>query len=156
MKTVEKEPQFQEMPEFGMGLNLLEFDINSAFQEAIHGVANDDELALDEKVKRMEVIVAEGSSEVYREFIDFRQMAAEMEMMCNHDHFLNESVQNSDTLNSFLDTYNNDRPDHGNDSHRKDDDDEYEIDPKTGKKVKKKKRRKGWFNLSLLKLSNRR
>jgi len=154
VNTLEQAPRFEEIPDFGMeafGMS-EDFDINAAFQEAIKGVANDIELALDEKVRRMEVILSEGKSEVYREFVDFRQMAAQMEMMCNHDHSLNQSMQGNNTLSSFMDTHKADGGhDHGNSFSRErnnKDNDEYQVDPKTGKKTKKKKRR-GWFGVYL-------
>ena len=153
MNTLEQAPRFEEMPDFGMELDMGEFDINAAFQEAIQGVASDTELALEEKVRRMEVIVTEATSELYREFVDFRQMAAQMEMMCNHDHAFNQSIQGSGMLSGFMDSFKADEGHnhgdnlHGKHSHKKDDD-EYEIDPKTGKKTKKKKRR-GWFGVYL-------
>jgi hypothetical protein len=153
VNTLEQAPRFEEMPDFGMGsFDISEgFDINAAFQEAIQGVASDTELALEEKVRRMEVIVSEGASEVYRGFVDFRQMAAEMEMLCSHDHALNQSIQDSDTLSGFIDSYKaDDGHNHGNSLHdkhsHKKDDDKYGIDPKTGKKIKKKKR-SGWFSM---------
>jgi hypothetical protein len=123
-----------------------DFDINAAFQEAIHGVATDTEIALEEKVRRMEVIVSEGTSEVYRDFVDFRSMGAQVEMFCNHDHAFNQATQGSETLSSFMDGHKEDGHNHGNDTHdkhghKKGDDDE--IDPKTGKK--KKKRYSGWL-----------
>lgn len=138
MNTPEQAPQF----DFDMG----DFDINAAFQEAITGVASDTELALDEKVRRMEVIVSEGTSEVYRDFVDLRSMAAQMEMMCTHNHALDQSVQGSEILSGFIDSHKpDDKHDHGNNASSKntqedtDDDDDDEIDPKTGKKVKKKR-----------------
>lgn len=153
MNALEQAPRFEEMPDFGMeafGMS-EDFDINAAFQEAIAGVASDTELALEEKVRRMEVIVSEGTSEVYRDFVDFRSMAAQMEMMCNHDHALNQSMQGNDTLSGFMDSHKaDDGHNHGDSLHgkhnHKKDDDEYEIDPKTGKKTKKKKR-SGWFSM---------
>ncbi len=150
MNTLEQAPRFEEMPDFGLeafGMS-EDFDINAAFQEAIQGVASDTELALEEKVRRMEVIVSEGTSEVYRDFVDFRQMAAQMEMMCSHDHAFNQSMQGNDTLSGFMDSHKaDDGHGHGSDkTHNHKDDDEYEIDPKTGKK-KKKKLYKGWLFL---------
>lgn len=145
MNTLEQAPDFG-MEAFGMS---EDFDINAAFQEAMYGVATDTELALEEKVRRMEVIVSEGTSEVYRDFVDFRSMAAQMEMMCNHDHALNQSMQGSDTLSGFMDSHKeDDGHNHGSnlhDKHSKKDDDEYEIDPKTGKKRKKR----SWFGMLL-------
>lgn len=148
MNTLEQAPRFEKTPDFGMELDMGEFDINAAFQEAITGVASDAELALEEKVRRMEVIVSEGTSEVYRNFVDFRQMAAQMQMMCTHDHALNKSMTGSDVLSSFMDSNLDDGHGHGDSlhskhNHNKDDDDD-EIDPKTGKK-KKKKSYKGWL-----------
>lgn len=143
MNSLEQNPELNEMPQFGIDLNAAEFDINSAFQNALTGVASDEELALDEKVRRMEVIVNEGNSEVYRDFVDFRQLAAQMEMMCAHDHGLNDSIKNNETLLSFMDDHNaNDGHNHGSSHHKNSDD---EIDPKTGKKKKKKQR--GWFGV---------
>lgn len=154
MNTLEQTPQFEKMPDFGMELDVGEFDINAAFQDTIQGVASDTELALEEKVRRMEVIVNEGTSEVYRDFVDFRAMAVQMEMMCNHDHALNQSMRGSDTLSGFMDSHrSDDGHNHGESLHGKHnhkDDDEYEIDPKTGKKTKKKKKH-GWFSLLLSK-----
>ena len=78
-------------------------DINAAFQEAMFGVASDEELELNEKVRRMEVIVSESNSELYRDFVDFRSLAAQIEFFCNHDHELNEASQSNENLKSFLD-----------------------------------------------------
>jgi hypothetical protein len=142
MNTSEQASCFNEVPDFGMELGMDDFDINAAFQAAIQGIASDTELALEEKVRRMEVIVSEGTSEVYRDFVDLRQMAAQMEMMCNHDHAFDQSLQDSDTLSSFMGSHKSD------DGHNSGDksDDEYEISPKTGKK-KKKKQYRGWLFL---------
>jgi len=147
MSSFERVPAFEETPDFGMELSIDGFDINAAFQEAVHGVASDTELALEEKVRRMEAIVSEGTSEVYRDFVDFRHMASQMEMMCSDDHSLSESILESNTLTSFMDNHREDDGHghdsglHGKHSHK---DDEYEIDPKTGKK-KKKKKYAGWL-----------
>ncbi len=152
MNTLEQAPRFEEMPDFGMEAFGMSdnFDINAAFQEAILGVTSDAELALEEKVRRMEVIVSEGTSQVYRDFVDFRLMAAQMEMMCNHDHAFNQSMQASETLSGFMDSHKaDDGHNHGDSLHgkhnQKKGDDEYEIDPKTGKKIIKKRR--GWFGV---------
>ena len=147
MNTLEQAPRFEEMPDLDMeafGMT-QDFDINAAFQEAIQGLASDTELDLEEKVRRMEVIVSEGTSEVYRDFVDFRQMAAQMEMMCNHDHAFNQSMQGNDTLSAFMDSHkDDDGHNHGDSSeykykHKKGNN-EYAVDPKTGKKTKKKKK----------------
>lgn len=152
MNTLEQAPRFEEIPDFDIvafGIN-ENFDINAAFQEAIQGVASNTELALEEKVRRMEVIVSEGTSEAYRDFVDFRQMAAQMEMMCSHDHAFNQASQGSETLHGFMDSHKeDDGHNHGDNldnkhNHKKDDD--YEIDPKTGKKTKKKKNN-SWFSI---------
>lgn len=150
MNTLEQAPRYEDMPDFGMQFGMEDFDINAAFTEAINGVISDKELALDEKVRRMEVIVSEGMSEVYRNFVDFRQMAAQIQMMCNHDHTFNQSIKGSDTLSGLLDNHKKDdghnhkdsKLDDHNHSDKEEDDDE--IDPVTGKK-KKKKKYKGWL-----------
>lgn len=147
---LEREQNFEQSPmpatEFDFELDLEGFDINAAFQDAVHGVATDEELELDEKVRRMEVIVSEATSETFRSFVDFRQKAAQIEMYCNNDHALNESLQNSEIVSGFMDSHkNHDDHDHNNLSSGKNkNEDDEEIDPKTGKKKKKKKR--GWFN----------
>lgn len=122
----------------------FEFDVNAAFLEAIEGVATSEVLELDEKVARMEHLINEGSSELFRDFVDFRMMASQIEAFCSHDHALNQSLQSSGLLSNF-------RSNHGpEDSHnhlehsldtRKDNDSE--TGPKTDKK--KKKKRKSWF-----------
>ena len=152
MNTLEQTPRFEEMPDFGMEAFGIsdDFDINAAFQEAIAGVASDTELAMEEKVRRMEVIVSEGASEVYRDFVDFREMVAQMEMMCSHDHAYNLSSQASETLSDFMDSHKaDDGHSHGDNldnKHNLKEDDDSEIDPKTGKKTKKKKRG-SWFSI---------
>lgn len=147
LKPLDQEPDFG-MPEIDFGSLEADFDINAAFQEAMSDVASNEEIALEEKVRRMEVIVSEGTSEVYKDFVDFRSMAAQMEMFCNHDHALNQATQGSKTLSSFMDGHKEDGHGHDGTTHdkhdHKKDDDEYEIDPKTGKKKKKKR---NWFGL---------
>ncbi len=153
MSTLEQAPRFEEMSDFGMEAFGMSdnFDINAAFQEAIQGVASDTELALEEKVRRMEVIVSEGTSEMYRSFVDFRQMAAIMRHICTAEEMLGQSIQGNETLSGFMDSHKaDDGHNHGDSSHgkhnHKEDDDEYETDPKTGKKTKKNKR-SGWLSI---------
>ena len=128
-------------PDFGMdNFNLGSgFDINAAFQEAVHGVAIDTELLMEEKVRRMALIVSESSSETYRNFVDFRAIAAQMEMYCNHDHAFGEAAKSNETLSGFASGMANE-DDH--DHHHGEDDDE--DDPK---KAKKKKKSRGWFGV---------
>lgn len=123
----------------------LDFDINAAFQEAIEGAATDEELKLEEKVAHMEQIINEGSGELYRDFIDFRMMAAQIEAFCNHDHALSQSLQNSEVLSGFMSSHSRGEG-HGHSQHPHDrhkSEDNSETDSKTGKK--KKKKRKSWF-----------
>lgn len=120
-------------PSFEMG----GFDVNLAFQEAAYGVVSDAELALEEKIRRMENIVREGSSAAYREFVDFRSLAAQIELLCTHQHELQQALHASEVLSTFMDNHT-DEHDHAYDS-------DYEVDPKTGKRTKKKKRY-GWFS----------
>lgn len=147
MKTIEQEPHFEQTPELAaqpfMGLD--GFDFNAAFQEAMFGVASDAELELEEKVRRMEVIVSEGTSDVYREFVDFRQMAAQMEMMCNHNHALGQSVKANEALSDFMKVHlAHDGVEHSHDDTaqakhtHEDEDDEYVIDPVTGRRRRKR------------------
>lgn len=146
INTIELMPHPEE-PDFGMQLETgADFDLNAAFLEAMHGVASDAELALDEKVRRMEVIVSEGTSEVYRDFVNLGQLAAQMRMMCTHNHDLHQSLQTNESLSTFMDN----NWEHDSDIAHKitgaASEDEFEIDPKTGKKTKKKKKR-GWFGV---------
>ena len=137
MNTFELEkrpkPPVEENAMFGME---LDFDLNAAFQGAILGVASDAELALDEKVKRMEVIVNEGKSEIYRDFIDFRQMASQLQMMCSHDHALSQMITGNDSLASFLSHQD------GEDGHSHQD---HENDKKNKKKKNKSTKKRSWF-----------
>ncbi|HSW85481.1 MAG TPA: hypothetical protein VLF79_02615 [Candidatus Saccharimonadales bacterium] len=139
MNSLEQAPDFDTIT-YGME---NEFDIDAAFRDAMHGVASDTELALDEKVQRMEFIVSEGTSELYREFVDLRSMAAQMEMYCNHDHALNQLMQGSDMLSGFMDSFKDDGHNHNSNSFDKHDhkNDDLETDPVTGKKRKKKQRK---------------
>jgi hypothetical protein len=151
---MERAPQFEEVPDLGMeafGMS-EDFDFTAAFQEAITGVANATELALAEKVRRMEIIVSESTSEVYRDFVDFRAMAAQMEIICGHDHAFSQATQGNEILSGFMNSQKAEH-DHDGSSHsehcNEENNDEYEVDPNTGKKTKKKKR-KGWFGLYIV------
>lgn len=146
MNSLEQETRFDEMPDFDLGFDMDGFDINTAFQEAMTGVVTDAELALEEKVRRMEVIVSEGSSDVYRDFVDFRMMATQIEMMCSHDHVLSQSLQNSTTLSGFMDSHKNDDG-HNHSESLHDRLEHKHEDEKDPKKSKKKKKRTGWFSL---------
>ena len=144
MNTVEQAPRLKAMPDFGMEA----FGINEAFQEAYQVIASDAELAVEEKIRRMENIVNEATSEIYRGFVNFRQLTVKMEMSCNDDHTLQQSMNKSDTLSTFMDDHKAEDGHDGHDAHddkqdHKKDDDEYEIDPITGKKRKKR----GWFDI---------
>lgn len=151
LRQAEQVPRIEEMPELAMQFGMPDFDIDAAFQSAMAGVVTDKELALDEKVRRMENIISEGTSPVYQGFVDFRAMAAQMEMMCNHDHGLRQFMQGSETLSGFMDSHRaDDGHGHagepaGKHGHESDDD---KIDPKTGKKTKKK-RSYSWLSLLL-------
>lgn len=81
------------------------FDINQAFQVAFSGVISDEELALQDKVLRMEFILAEASNELYHEFIDFRTMAEQVEFFCNHNHDAEQLVHDSEDLSSLIDIF---------------------------------------------------
>ena len=140
---LEKRPEasVEENAIFGME---LDFDLNAAFQGAISGVASDAELALDEKVRRMEVIINEGNSDTYRDFVDFRQIASQMQMICSHDHALGQMMNANDSLSSILGKHDdNDGHNHSSHSHDEDEDDDDDSDKK--KKSKSSKRR-GWLS----------
>jgi len=140
--TGERAPQLGETTDFSMDW-LVDFDINAAFQEAVYGIAQDTELALEEKVRRMEGIVTQGASELYRDFIDFRGMAAQMEIICSHDHTMSQSLQASEILSGFMAAHTaDDGHDHSpsEQSQNEDDDDE---DPRTRRK--KKRKRASWL-----------
>lgn len=144
--NAEQIPQLSDIPDFGNEL-LAGFDVNAAFQEAIHGIAQDTELALEERVRRMENVVSQGASELYRDFIDFRAIAAQMETLCSHDHAMSQSLLGSEMLSSFMAAYKADDGHDHDDLHGHNhahDDDEDDIDPKSGKKTKKK--RSSWLS----------
>ena len=139
----EKQPKVpvEENAMFGME---LDFDLNAAFQGAISGVASDADLALDEKIRRMESIINEGTSETYRDFVDFRQIASQMQMICSHDHALGQMMKSNDSLSSILGKHDdNDGHNHSSHSHDEDDDEDDDSDKK--KKSKSLKKR-GWFS----------
>ena len=139
----EKQPKVpvEEKAMFGME---LDFDLNAAFQGAISGIASDEELALDEKIRRMESIINEGNSETYRDFVDFRQIASQMQMICSHDHALGQMMKSNDSLSSILGKHDdNDGHNHSSHSHDEDDDEDDDSDKK--KKSKSLKKR-GWFS----------
>lgn len=108
MNGIERVLSYDDGSDFGMEFDIDGFDINAAFQEAITDVASDAELALDEKVRRMEVIVSEGASDLYRDFVDFSAMAAQMAMMCAHDHAFGQLAQTSETLSGLMAAYTKD------------------------------------------------
>ena len=139
----EKQPKIPVEENAMVGME-LEFDLNAAFQGAISGVASDAELALDEKVRRMEVIINEGNSDTYRDFVDFRQIASQMQMICSHDHALGQMMNANDSLSSILGKHDdNDGHNHSSHSHDEDEDDDDDSDKK--KKSKSSKRR-GWLS----------
>lgn len=128
--------------DFDFSLNIDDFDVNAAFQDALTGVVSDEELALTEKVRRVETIINTGNSEIYRDFIDFRGMASQIEMICNHDHALQGALSSNETVNGFMDTHHHDSEktrDHGHDEH--------DDDKDKKKKKSKKKKFLGWFRL---------
>lgn len=145
-----------------MDFGLPDFDVNAAVMGAMHDVVSNEELALDEKVRRMELIVSEGMSPVYQEFMNFRELAAFMHGACGAHGELGQAVRGSETLSGFMDNHSSsDGHDHnsaglnkheiGDTDQKSDDDDEYETDPKTGRRVKK--RHRGWLSAVLIKRS---
>ncbi len=121
----------------------MDFDVNEAFQAAASDVMSSEELELDEKIIKMESIITEADSDFYREMVDFQALAAQMQMFCNHDHSLAESMMNNETIFGFMEKANS--HEHGpHDGHNHDHEDD---DEKDGKK-KKKKKKLGWFAIS--------
>lgn len=114
-------------------LYLPDFDLNAAFQDAISDTISDAELAIEEKVRRVEHIINAGTDPLYADFVDFRAAAAQIEMMCNHDHAFGQSVSESQSLTGLLDAHNHD----------------HEDETKPGKKSKKKKKKRSWFGVTL-------
>lgn len=149
MANTERGPLLHETPDFEAVFD-DGFDINAAFQSAMQEVASDEELALEEKVRRMEVIITEGVSDEYRDFVDFRAMAAHMEMMCSHDHTLSESIQGSETLAGFMDRYKDDGRGYQDEVHgRHGHDRAAGRNDSKNKKKKKKSGWTGWFGIRL-------
>lgn len=139
--------------DINMGFECDDFDFNAAFQEALYGVMSDKELALEEKVKRMEFIVTEGTSHIYKEFIDFRAMAAQIQMVCNHDHAMKDFLSNSDVLSGLVNGGNeksfdkDHKHDHDHDSKKIDTDDidEEDDDDEDDESKTKKKKKTNWL-----------
>lgn len=125
----------------------LDFDINAAFQEVTTGILSDKMLTLEEKVGRVETLIAEASSETYQAFVDFRAMASQIEMFCNHDHALNESLTQNSTVSGFMDSHKD--YDHNHDSvDNTSEESETKNSKEKSKKKKKKdrqKKRRSWF-----------
>ena len=141
---LEKRPEasVEENAIFGME---FDFDLNAAFQGAISGVASDADLALDEKVRRMEVIINEGNSDTYRDFVDFRQIASQMQMICSHDHALGQMMNANDSLSSILGKHDdNDGHNHSSHTHHEEEDDDDDDSDK--KKKSKSSKRRGWLS----------
>ena len=143
----EKQPKVlvEENAMFGME---LDFDLNAAFQGAISGIASDADLALDEKVRRMEVIINEGNSDTYRDFVDFRQIASQMQMICSHDHALGQMMNANDSLSSILGKHDdNDGHNHSSHTHHEEEEENDDDDDDNNKKKKSKSsKRRGWFS----------
>jgi len=127
-------------------------DMNQAFHEAAYGVMTDEELALDEKVSRMEAIVQEASSEFYREFVDLRSMAAQIEMFCNHDHSMQEIFSQSESIGVFMDRHTDHGHDHTHEGPGRKA--EEEKNKKAKKKNKKIKKLSGWALLGITQKSS--
>ena len=122
----------------------MDFDVNEAFQIAASNVLSDGELELNEKIGRMETIITEADSDFYREMVDFQALAAQMQMFCNHDHSLAQSMMNNETIFGFMENAHN-HNDHGaHTAHDHDHKDDSEKDDKE-KKKKNNKKRLGWF-----------
>lgn len=99
--------------------------------------------AADEFVAQTEAAMLDA---VFLERFDAAQViASRMHQLCGEDHGLNQAAQRSEVFSSLMETHGSDD---GNAPQKGDlkKDDEYEIDPKTGKK-KKRRSRIVWFSL---------
>lgn len=128
----------------------LDFDINAAFQDATEGILTDEVLSLEEKIDKVASLITNASSETYQSFVDFRNIAAQIEMFCNHDHQFNESVAQDTTVSSFLSSFKDHGHDHGNETadhsaHGKKEREKTKESKKKKKKKEAQKKRKSWF-----------
>jgi|GEM_PF-6262811 len=82
--------------------SLDSFNLNAAFQSALADIVEDEALMLEQKVQRIEAVITESASDLYREFVDFRALAAQVELFCTHDHGLRQAVTSSEVLSGFL------------------------------------------------------
>ena len=99
----ELEPQ---QPSIHSLFESMGFDVNEAITNAVSGIATDEELALSDKVAQIEAIIEEGeANEEFREFVDFKALVAEMEMICTHDHSLEAAFGQSETISNFMTTH---------------------------------------------------
>lgn len=138
MNSLEQAPSFEQ---YEPPINMFDlegvFDIAAAYAGAISDVATNEELKLNEKIQRIEAIALDASSQFHQDFMTFRSVAgviaAEVAMQCTHNHSLQQEVQDNDLLSDFMGEH---KPKDGH-NHAKDEDDDDEIDPKTGKKKKR-------------------
>lgn len=128
------------------------FDIASAFKGAVDDIAKNKQLELDEQVRRIENMLMEGSSDQYRDFVDFRTLASQIRMACNHNHALMQMMQGSERISDFMGNHGVDVGHGHNDGHfsklGQGNSGEF-VDPITRKKAKRKQRHGGWL-VSLL------
>jgi hypothetical protein len=120
------------------------FDADEAFQGALLDVMSDEALALNEKVRRTEFILEEASSPAYRDFVDFRSMAAQIEDCSQHNHSLNQALRANESVSSFMDAHDH-RDESTSHNHSSSNKSENNKDEKN---KKKKKKFRGWFRLS--------
>lgn len=146
MKTPEQAPTGELPADF---LEMTGFDVDAAFQEATQEVLSNAELAIDEKVRRMEVILSQSASEAYREFVDFRSLAAQMQMACAHDHSFGQAAEGSETLGGFLQATSNadELQGHGHLPTNEKAEESADRKTKPARKKKKKTVKSGWFKI---------
>lgn len=130
------------LPDFGME----NFDVDAAFQGAIADVVTDTELLLNEKVLRIERVIEDANSDFYQGFVDLRNMAARIEMFCNHDHTLQSALESSESVSNFL---NEHTPAHEEESMTNGKRTK-KLEKAKKKKNKKVKRLSGWALLGLV------
>lgn len=114
-------------------LQIGDFDFNAAFNDAIAGVITDEELELAAKITHIELIISQGTSPEYKEFLDFRFMAQSLALQCAHDHALQYALEQNESISSFMREHNSDGHDHDHHEHGSDE----ELDTDKSKKKKK-------------------
>lgn len=136
METLNEELYFDPFADDGEQL----FDPTAAFAELEQRYTDGDvehDYTADNFVRDTEALMMDAA--FVERFEEAQAIAARMHELCGEDHMLNQAFQEVSESRGLFNSHEI----HDGHNHQQSDD-EYEIDPKTGKKVKKKKRR-NWF-----------